>query len=171
MQEEEFGVRKVNILIRRAEGKESNTLTSISFAAKRYWKYPEEYFDIWKDELTITEEYINQNEVYVADVDDKAVGFISIVEVKNDFQAGEFLIRKGFWLDHIFIHPSFIGKRVGSKLIFFAREVCRGKNIGSLHILSDPNAKGFYENISAQYIEEVPSNIKGRNVSLFKLPI
>lgn len=53
----------MNILIRRAEDKECNTLTSISFAAKRYWKYPEEYFDIWKDELTITEDYINQNEV------------------------------------------------------------------------------------------------------------
>ncbi|WP_006716075.1 GNAT family N-acetyltransferase [Desulfitobacterium metallireducens] len=159
------------MLIRRAEGKESNILTSISFAAKRYWKYPEEYFDIWKDELTITEEYINENEVYVADVDDKAIGFISIVEVKNDFQAGELLIRKGFWLDHIFVHPSFIGRRIGSELIFFARGLCRERNIGFLHILSDPNAKGFYESINAQYIEEVPSNIKGRNVSLFKLPI
>lgn len=161
----------MNIKIRRAEDNESDILTSISFAAKRYWKYPEEYFDVWEDELTITPDYINQNEVHVAKVDGKAVGFISIVEVKNDFHVKEFLIRKGFWLDHIFVHPSFIGKRVGYELIFFAKELCRGKNIGCLYILSDPNAKGFYDKIGTQFIREVPSSIKGRTVSLYKLQI
>ena len=161
----------MNISLRRVKDKESDTLTLIAFAAKRYWRYPEEYFDVWKDELTITEDYINQNEVHVAEVDGKAVGFISIVEVKNDFHVGELLIRKGFWLDHIFVHPSFIGKRVGSELIFFVKELSRVKNISCLHILSDPNAKGFYGKVGAQYIEEVPSNIKGRTVSLFMFPI
>lgn len=165
------GVWQVSITILCAEENESDELTSISFAAKRYWKYPEEYFDVWKDELTITPSYINQNQVHVAKIDGKAIGFISIVEVKDDFQLGELLIRKGFWLDHIFVHPDFIGKRVGSKLISFAKELCRRKDIIYLHILSDPNAKGFYNKIGAQYIEEVPSNIKGRAVSLFKLCI
>ncbi len=87
---------QANIIIRRADDKESDILTSISFAAKRYWKYPEEFFEVWKDELTITPDYINQNEVYVAKVDGKTVAFISIVQVKNDFQAGEVLISKGF---------------------------------------------------------------------------
>ncbi|MHB8072615.1 GNAT family N-acetyltransferase [Desulfosporosinus fructosivorans] len=158
-------------MIRRAVGVESDMLTSISFAAKRYWKYPKEYFDVWKDELTITVDYINQNEVYVAKVEGVVVGFISIVKVKDDFQVEEFLIRKGFWLDHIFVHPDFIGKRVGSELISFAKELCRKKNIACLHILSDPNAIGFYNRVGAQFIEEVPSNIKGRFVSLYKLPI
>lgn len=161
----------MNIMIKRANDKESDTLTAISFASKRYWKYPQEYFDVWKDELTITPDYINQNEVHVAKVDGKAVGFISIVEVKDEFQAGELLIQKGFWLDHIFVHPNFIRKRVGSKLISFATELCRQKNIRFLHIFSDPNAKGFYDRIGAQFIDEVPSNIKGRTVSLYKFPV
>lgn len=161
----------MNIMIRRAEDKENEILTLIAFEAKRYWKYPEEYFDVWKDELTITPDYINKNEVHVAKVDGKAVGFISIVEVKNDFQVGDLLIGKGFWLDHIFVHPSFIGNRVGSELIFFLKKLCKENNISCLHFLSDPNAKGFYDSIGAQFIEEVPSNIKGRTVSLYKLPI
>lgn len=162
---------QLNIMIRRAEDRENKTLTSISFAAKRYWKYPEEYFEVWKDELTITPDYITQNEVHVAKVDGKVVGFISIVEVKNDFKAGDLLIRKGYWLDHIFVHPSFIGNRIGSELIFFAKGLCKEKNISCLHILSEPNAKGFYDRIGAQFIEAVPSNIKGRTVSLYKFPI
>lgn len=161
----------MNLMIRRADDIDSNTLTSISFAAKRYWKYPEEYFDVWKDELTITPDYINQNEVYLAKDDGRIVGFFSIVEVREDFQVGELLIRKGFWLDHIFVYPELIGKRVGSELISFAKKLCRRKGIRCLHILSDPNSKGFYDKIGAEFIDEVPSNIKGRTVSLFMLPI
>lgn len=161
----------MNIMIRRAEDKDSDTLTLISFAAKRYWNYPEKYFEVWKNELTITPDYINQNEVHVAKVDGKAVGFISIVEVENDFKAGEVSIIKGFWLDHIFVHPDFIGERVGSELIFFAKKLCRRKDISCLYILSDPNAQGFYDRIGAQFIEEVSSNIKGRTVSLYKFLI
>lgn len=66
---------------------------------------------MWKKELTITRDYINLNRVYVAEIDDKPIGFISIVEVKEDFLVGDLLIKKGFWLDHIFFHPGFIGKR------------------------------------------------------------
>ncbi len=162
---------QANIIIRRADDTESDILTSISFAAKRYWKYPEGFFEVWKDELTITPDYINQNEVYVAEVDGKTVAFISIVQVKNDFQAGEVLISKGFWLDHLFVYPPFIGKGVGSELIFFAKELCRRKGISCLHILSDPNAKGFYDRIGAQFIEEVSSNIRGRTIALYLFPI
>lgn len=158
-------------MIRRASHNESDMLTSIAFASKRYWKYPETYFDVWKDELTITSAYINRNDVHIARVDGMAVGFFSIVEIDEDFQTGDLLVRKGFWLDHIFVHPDFIGKRVGTELISFAKELCRQRNISCLYILSDPNAKGFYERIGAQFIEEVPSNIEGRTVSLYKFPI
>lgn len=161
----------MDILISRAEVNDSDILTSIAFAAKRYWKYPEEYFAVWKDELTITKDYINQNEVYAARIAGESVGFISIVKMQNDFLAGELWIEKGFWLDHIFVHPSFMMKGVGSKLIFHAMELCKERNIRCLYVLSDPNAKGFYEKMGAQYIDDVQSNIKGRTVSLFKLPI
>ena len=161
----------MNIVILSADEKESNILTSISFAAKRYWNYPEEYFDVWKEELTITPDYINKNQVYVAKINGEVIGFVSLVEVKDDFQVGELLITKGFWLDHIFIRPELIGKKVVSKLIEFVKEWCRNQNISYLHILSDPNAKGFYNRIGADYIKEVPSSIKGRTVSLYRLEV
>lgn len=155
-------------MILNAHENESKILTSISFSSKRYWQYPEEYIEVWKEELTITPEYINQNQVYVAKIDGKLIGFISIVEVKDDLPSE---IRKGYWLDHIFIHPDYIGKNVGSELISFVKVLCRRKNISSLNILSDPNAKGFYNKLGAEYIKEVPSSIEGRTVSLYKLEI
>lgn len=161
----------MKISIRKAEVQDSDDLTRIAFAAKRYWQYPEEYFDVWKQELTLTPDYILQNRVYIANVEEKVAGFVSIVEVTADFYAGELLIRQGFWLDHIFIQPEFIGKGAGSELMAFVTDWCKEAGISFLHILSDPHAQGFYDKLGAQFIKEVPSNIQGRNVLLYKLQI
>lgn len=157
--------------IREAKESDSNSLTEISYAAKRYWNYPEEYFDIWKSELTITPKYINENVVYLAEDEAKVLGYFSIVENKEDFWSGQVFVKKGFWLEHVFIWPDYIGKRVGAELISFAKELCRKKNIHSLLIFSDPNAKGFYDKVGAKYIEESPSSIQGRTVSFYELNI
>jgi hypothetical protein len=55
----------MEVTIRKAKSEESRILTDISFASKRFWKYPEAYFDIWKKELTITEAYVQKNIVNV----------------------------------------------------------------------------------------------------------
>ncbi len=51
------------MIIRQAIPTDSKILTDISFAAKNYWNYPQEYFEIWKEELTITDEYIDKGAV------------------------------------------------------------------------------------------------------------
>ncbi|WP_407308127.1 GNAT family N-acetyltransferase [Desulfosporosinus sp. SB140] len=71
----------------------------------------------------------------------RITGYFSIVEVKEDFWAGKVWVRKGNWLEHLFILPKFIGKRIGSELISYTIDMCREKSIGRLFIFSDPNAK------------------------------
>lgn len=162
---------KLKIIIRPAKDTESGVLTNISFESKKYWNYPKAYFDVWRPELTITSDYINTNIVFVAEVDEKVVGYFSIVEVKEDFLAGQVMVSKGFWLEHIFILPEFIGQGIGTDLIANAKDICAKTNIDHLYIFSDPNAKGFYDKIGAKYINESPSSIEGRTVSLFELEI
>jgi len=161
----------MRILIREALPEESKILTDISFAAKRYWNYPEEFFEIWKDELTITPRYIKENVVFVAEQKGEIAGYFSLVEVKKDFWAGKVFVKAGLWLEHIFILPKFIGKRIGSELIDYAKKICRKSGVRMLYIFSDPYAKGFYDKIGARYIQESPSSIAGRTVSLFELDI
>lgn len=161
----------MQICIRKAVASQSEILTEISFAAKRYWNYPEEYFEVWKDELTITGAYIEENIVYVAEQDGKIVGYFSIAEVKEAFWAGEISVQKGFWLEHIFILPDFIGMGIGSELINFAKGLCKENGIEKLFIFSDPNSRGFYDKLRARYIIESPSSIKGRTVSFYELVI
>jgi GNAT superfamily N-acetyltransferase len=143
--------------IRKARPEESEELTAISFAAKRHWDYPEAYFDVWVEELTIAEEYIRKNHVYAAEVDDAVVGYYSIV--CND---------RGFWLEHIFIQPDYIGKKIGTQLMRHAEALCRNLNCKKLMVLADPHSRGFYEKLGVKYVREVPSNIEDRTVSYFE---
>lgn len=166
-----WGGNKMNVIIRPATIHDSEVLTQISFASKRYWNYPEEYFEVWKDELTITPQYIENNIVYVAEKDGQTVGYFSLVEVKGDFWAGKVFVKKGFWLEHIFMMPEHIGIGVGFVLIGVLKEKCKEMKINKINIFVDPNAQGFYDKLGACYIGESPSSIKGRMVSLYELVI
>jgi hypothetical protein len=56
----------LNIEIRRAATADASELSTIAFAAKRYWGYPEAWIDLWADQLTIDDGYIEANRVFVA---------------------------------------------------------------------------------------------------------
>ncbi|MTV48528.1 GNAT family N-acetyltransferase [Heliobacillus mobilis] len=159
----------MELKIREARVAETDTLTEISFSSKQYWNYPKEYFVVWKNELTITPAYIENNLVFVAEVEGQIAGYMSVVEVKEDFWAGKVFVQKGFWLEHIFIRPVYIKKGIGSKLISFLKVTCREKGIAELFIFSDPYARGFYDKLGATYMCESPSSIEGRTVSLYRL--
>ena len=105
--------------------------------------------------------------VFVAKTKSRVSAYYSIVHVEQEFFAGDTKVEKGYWLEHMFVLPEHIGKGVGAAMYLHARQYCRDNGIDALMIFADPNAKGFYEKMGAQYIEERPSGIAGRSVSLF----
>jgi GNAT superfamily N-acetyltransferase len=157
----------MNEKIRIALPGEDEILTEIAFAAKRTWNYTENYFEIWKGELTITKEYIQNNIVFVAEKGKQVVGFYSIVSVVDDFMAGNVLVKKGFWLEHLFIDPPFQHQGIGRKLIEHIKNYCKENRIGKLKIFVDPHATGFYEKMDAEFVENSPSSIEGREVPVY----
>jgi maltose O-acetyltransferase len=161
----------MKITIHKASPDDSSELRAISFAAKRVWNYPDSYFEVWKNELTITPDYIQKNIVNVAEYEGETLGYYSIVQVEQDFWAGQVFVRAGHWLEHIFIKPRVIKQGIGTELIRHAEEACKELGLKQIYIFSDPNAKGFYEKIGAKYLGESPSSIEGRTVSLFELKI
>jgi GNAT superfamily N-acetyltransferase len=162
---------ETRISIRRARPDEHALLTEISLSSKRYWNDPEEYFGVWKDELTITRSYIENNTVFAAEVSDAVVGYLSIVHVPQDFKAGAAFVQRGYWLEHLFVRPGFMRCGIGSRLISFARVWCAQNGIDRLLIFSDPHACGFYERLGAVYIGESASSIPGRTVPMMELII
>lgn len=158
-------------MIRPAKQEEAKILTKISFESKGYWDYPPEYFEVWNNELTINTEYIENNKVFVYELDGGIVGYYSIVELYEDIEVSGIKIEKGFWLEHMFIQPRHIGKGIGSRMFHHMRIICRKEGISELKILADPNSKGFYEKMGCEYLDEFPSTIKNRTTPFLRLEI
>lgn len=146
-------------------------LTDISIRSKRYWNYPERYYVQWKEELTITEEYIHSHLVYTARTAGMIVGYYSIVQVEEEGWLGKMFMHRGYWLDHICIRPEFIGQGYGTKLMDHAKTICRMRGIEKLYMYSDPHCQGFYEKQGAVFLCKADSSIRGRQVPLYELPI
>ncbi len=164
-------MRAFPIVLRPARESEYERLSEISFCAKRQWEYPEAYFSIWKEELTITPAYIRKNRVFVAEAEGQAVGYLSLAEVKESFYAGKVFVRQEVWLEHIFIYPPYLYQGIGRRLVAHAARYCREKGIHHLFLFSDPHANGFYDKIGAVYLGESLSSIEGRTVSLYRYDI
>jgi len=155
--------------ILRAEDCDSDSLTEISFSAKRHWNYPDRYYELWKDELTITKDYIHQNVVFKAQQGDFILGFYSIVDNKSDFFSGETFVKEGYWLEHLFIRPDFHRFGIGRKMIEHAKLLSANMRISNLMIFVDPYAKGFYDKIGADFLYDSKSSIPGRLIPVYNL--
>jgi len=137
--------------IRRAKPVEAATLTEIAHAAKRHWGYPENWIEHWKDDLTITPEFISKHEVYVAFSGKEIVGCCALVV---DGAVPE--------LEHMWIRPEHIGSGVGRALFLHVKERAANLGLPALEISSDPNAEGFYQRMGARRIGDVESEVEGK---------
>lgn len=158
-------------MIRKAKPEEAGVLTELSIASKRYWRYPEKYFEVWRNELTITVGYVIDNDVYVFENGRQIVGYYSIVDLKEDKELYGRILPHGTWLEHMFIWPSCIGQSIGTELFNHAHKICKNNGVNILYILSDPHAVGFYQKMGCRYVLELPSTIEGRTTPLLALDV
>lgn len=158
-------------MIRSATRNDAAALTRISFDSKGYWRYPQSYFEIWKNELTISPDYIDRNEVFVYEKNHEVVGYYSIVSLPEDAFVSGIRLTKGFWLEHMFIDPPNMGKGIGSKMFHHLRNWCKKMEIGKIEIFADPNSRAFYEKMGCRYVGEFPSTIKNRTTPYLRLQL
>lgn len=127
--------------IRAARPEEAATLTSIAFAAKQHWGYPENWMKTWREILTVTPEFIAGHETFSAIVDSRPVGIYA-------------LRQKGDRLDllHLWVLPESMGRGIGRSLFCHALERVKSLGFRVLEIESDPNAEGFYRRLGARRV-------------------
>ena len=134
------------IEIRQAQPSEAETLTAIAHAAKRHWGYPEDWIQRWKSDLTITPEFISNNEVFVAEIEDEIVGCCALV---SSGPLAE--------IEHMWIRPEHMRRGVGRALFTHAK--LRAEQCGArmIELSADPHAEQFYASMGAERIGEVPA--------------
>jgi GNAT superfamily N-acetyltransferase len=148
---EEVTARGSGLEIQRAQPGAADVLTRIAFAAKAHWGYPERWMERWRDTLTITPEFIRQNEIHVATVEGEQAGFYALV--------GE------GWrivLEHLWVLPERMGAGVGRALFEHAVRTAASLGAGVVGIEADPNAEGFYRRMGARRVGEIVYEIDGQ---------
>ncbi|MCW4470253.1 GNAT family N-acetyltransferase [Flavobacterium sp. MFBS3-15] len=144
--------------IQRALPSDHIILTRITKLSKAYWGYSAEQMEQWETVLTITPEYIAENETFKLVSGDEATGYYSIIK------SGAETLK----LDNLFILPGFIGSGCGRILMehLFAKAV--SESYTSIILEADPNAESFYSKFGFSGIGQVATSTPGRILPVMK---
>ena len=141
--------------IRRATGRDAESLTLIAFAAKRYWGYPERWIEHWSETLTITPEFVGDSGVYAAFSDGEPFAFYALTGTGDRLE-----------LDHLWVSPVWIGSGIGRLLFEHAMHEAASRGASTVEIEADPNAEGFYLRMGARRVGEDVYEIEGQRRAL-----
>lgn len=138
--------------IERAIPTDHAVLTVITKLSKAHWGYSRQQLEEWDALLTVTPEYITDNETYKIISDDTIIGYYSF------FFTGP----KTLKLDNLFILPEFIGKGFGKKLMEDLFEKASLRECSGIMLDSDPNAESFYSHFGFITIGQIENALKTR---------
>ena len=134
---------------------DAEVLTRIAFAAKRYWGYPERWIRHWSESLTITPEFVRDNEVYAAISGGESFGFYALTGTGCELE-----------LEHLWVLPAWIGSGTGRLLFEHAMDRAASRGANLVEIEADPNAEGFYLRMGARHVGENVYDIEGHRRAL-----
>jgi N-acetylglutamate synthase-like GNAT family acetyltransferase len=106
-----------------------------------------------QEELQVTEEKINKLHYWIAENQNKIVGFYALDPISNS----------DYELEALFVDPTYIGKGFGKALIIHAKIFAASLGAERLIIQGDPNAEKFYLAAGGELTGELESgSIPGR---------
>ena len=136
-----------DVVLRAPEPGEIKALDALCFRSKAHWGYDADFMELCRPVLHVDPEAIGQGRVQVAEIDGAIAG---VAQFTVDRVNAE--------LDLLFVDPDHMGKGVGRALFEWACVTSRSQRAARLHILSDPDARGFYEKMGADYQGDEPSD-------------
>lgn len=148
--------------IRRAQAKDTSTLTAIALRSKQSNGYDTEFMQACREELTVTDRHLHSSEYWLAETD-----------VVCGFAALRFATDAGVAdVESFFIDPPFQGQGVGRLLWQKLLERATQQETRMLQLAADPAAVGFYEVLGFRVTGLVPSgSIAGRTLPRMTLSL
>ncbi|MFK7948009.1 MAG: GNAT family N-acetyltransferase [Saprospiraceae bacterium] len=147
--------------IQQAKPKDAAAITALTLRSKDYWNYGSELIESWRKELTVTPEFIENNEVYNLIDEDKIIGFY-IYSAENQLTVK---------LNFLFVEPNFIGQGYGKILVNDFLNRIKTTSYKSVIVDADPNAEPFYNRLGFQVVDQLPSSIEGRFLPIMELKL
>jgi GNAT superfamily N-acetyltransferase len=139
----------------RAHPSDASTLSTIAWASKAHWGYPNHWMEQWREQLTITPQFVAANETFAAVSNEQIIAFHALRETAETFR-----------LEHLWVLPEQIGHGIGRLLFTHAAERAAARGARSLTIEADPNAEPFYRHMGAVRFGVLASEVDGQRREL-----
>lgn len=136
-------------------------LSDITYKAKAFWGYEKAQLEKWQEDLTISPEYITANDTYKLRLQEKIIGYYSVIKVEKETLK----------LDNIFVLPEYIGKGYGKILMRDCISKAKSEGFKKIILDAEPKAEGFYKKIGFETINQLQSSIAERFLPQMKLSI
>ncbi|WP_299444335.1 GNAT family N-acetyltransferase [uncultured Aquimarina sp.] len=147
--------------IEKAIKNDSNDLTELTIRSKSHWNYSKEQIEEWRDDLTVSEIYILEKEVYKLINRNDLIGYYSYFRI-NDLDVK---------LENLFIEPEFIRKGFGKMLMNDFLQRIQNAKFERIILDADPNVEKFYEKIGFKVIGKLETSIKNRFLPIMEMKI
>ena len=148
--------------LRNARMEECEALSALCLRSKAHWGYDATFVEACAPYLRIEAHCVEVGHAFVAlDHADQIVG---VCQIDPGNASGN--------LDLLFIDPDQIGTGAGRILFQDAAQRLREAGETVMTILSDPDARGFYERMGAIFLEDRPSDVfKGRTLPWLEMKL
>jgi GNAT superfamily N-acetyltransferase len=146
------------VTFRRASPEAAEELTVLTLASKAHWGYDQDFMDLARPSLTVTQEYLEANDCWVAAIDGVTVGWFSLVPIPD-----------GLLLDNFFLLPAHIGSGVGRLMWDEALRRAEAAGVERMTLEADPNAAGFYERMGARLTGSATAPDTGRQLPVYEV--
>ncbi|MRX69053.1 Acetyltransferase (GNAT) domain-containing protein [Flavobacterium resistens] len=147
--------------IEKANINDNEILTTITKKSKAYWGYSDEQIQKWDRNLTVTQDYIRENNSFKLIENDLIIGYYSYI----------FKDVKTVKLDNLFILPEHIGKGFGKYLLLDFLNKMKEEKIERIILDSEPNAESFYSKMGFVKIGEFETSIKNRFMPIMEMKL
>jgi GNAT superfamily N-acetyltransferase len=137
--------------VRSARPAENEYLSALAAAAKALWGYPEQQLALWAGELRISHESIINEPTFVVEEHARPVAVAQL-----DTKASPWAV------ECLWVHPSAIGRGVGTLLVRHLLAHARANGQSVLSVDADPNAEAFYIRLGAHRVGAVDAPIQGQ---------
>jgi GNAT superfamily N-acetyltransferase len=149
----------MTMTFRPARDDECPALSDLMLRSKSHWDYDVDFIEACRADLTITPAWLEIKAGFVAERDNKVVGFFGI-SVEGEVAR----------VEHFFVALEAIGTGVGSLMWDQYIREAEAKGASCIEIESEPFAEAFYLSRGAKRIGEAPSSVfPGRMLPLLSL--
>jgi ribosomal protein S18 acetylase RimI-like enzyme len=146
---------------RSAELADHLLLTDTAIRSKKYWGYSDDLVELWKSDLTISEEYIRTNIVVKVYANDSFIGFYALQTIDD----------KLIEIDHLWLLPNSIHRGYGKIIFSHILQYLKLHGYERARLVAEPNASTFYDKMGGHVIGSIQSKINGRQLKLYEYSV